>query len=166
MSTRPITILFLCTHNSARSIMAEALMNHLGEGRLEAFSAGSSPGENQQPNPLALQTLANNNIPTEGLFSKSWDAFAHEQSPRMDIVITVCDNAAEEACPVWPEHPATAHWGYPDPSRVQGSEEERLAAFQATFSLLKRRFEAFLALPLHEIDRKGLGEAARSLVHV
>lgn len=163
MSTRPVTVLFLCTHNSARSIMAEALMNHLAGGRVEAFSAGSTPGENQQPNPLALRTLERNNIPTEGLFSKSWDAFAHEHSPRMDIVITVCDSAAEEACPVWPEHPATAHWGYPDPSRVEGSEEERLAAFQNTFELLARRFNSFLELPLNDISRESLGEAARAL---
>lgn len=146
--------------------MAEALMKHMSEGRVEAFSAGSSPGENQQPNPLALKTLENNGISTEGLFSKSWDAFAHEHSPRMDIVITVCDNAAEEACPVWPEHPATAHWGYPDPSRVEGSEEVRLQAFQDIFDLLARRFKAFLELPLSETDRSGLGEQARALSKV
>src|SRR5207245_3943087 len=116
ISNQPINVLFLCTHNSARSILAEALLNHIGKGRLKAYSAGSSPRANQQPNPLGLKVLQATGISTEGLRSKSWDEFAGPDVPHMDLVITVCDNAAGEICPYWPGHPATAHWGYADPS--------------------------------------------------
>ncbi|MEO7547693.1 MAG: arsenate reductase ArsC, partial [Ramlibacter sp.] len=112
MCEQPINVLFLCTHNSARSILAEAVLNHIGKGRFRAFSAGSSPRENQQPNPLGLQVLQSAGIATEGLRSKSWDEFALPDAPHMDLVITVCDNAAGEQCPYWPGQPATAHWGY------------------------------------------------------
>ncbi len=105
----PLNVLFLCTHNSARSILAEATLNHIGDGRFQAYSAGSSPREHQQPNPLGLQVLQAAGIPTQGLRSKSWDEFAGAHAPQMDLIITVCDNAAGEVCPIWPGHPATAH---------------------------------------------------------
>lgn len=126
-SATPLNVLFLCTHNSARSILAEALLNAMGEGRFKAYSAGSSPRDNQQPNPLGLQVLQKAGIPTEGLRSKSWDEFAAPGAPHMDLIITVCDNAAGEVCPFWPGHPATAHWGYADPSEGNGSDEEKLS---------------------------------------
>ena len=138
-------VLFLCTHNSARSILAEALLNHVGDGRFRAFSAGSSPRENQRPNPLALQVLEEAGVSTQGLRSKSWDEFAQPGSPRMDLVVTVCDNAAGEVCPIWPGAPAKAHWGYADPSEVQGSEAERVAAFRQTMRAIRSRLEAFVA---------------------
>ena len=136
---RPLRILFLCTHNSARSILSEALLNHHGNGQFIAYSAGSSPRPNQQPNPFALQALALAGIPTTGLSSKSWDVFAGADAPAMDAIITVCDNAAGEVCPYWPGQPATAHWGYQDPSTTQGSDAEKLAAFQATLQLIQQR---------------------------
>src|SRR3569833_4230339 len=118
---RPLNVLFLCTHNSARSILAEAALNHIGGGRFKAFSAGSSPRENQRPNPFALDVLQESGISTERLRSKSWDEFAERGAHVMDLVVTVCDNAAGAACPVWPGPPAREHWGYADPSEVQGS---------------------------------------------
>ena len=121
MSAKPINVLFLCTHNSARSILAEATLTHIGGGRFQGFSAGSSPRENQQPNPIGLQTLRNAGIATEGLRSKSWDEFALPDAPHMDLIITVCDNAAGEVCPVWPGQPVTAHWGVYDPAAVTGA---------------------------------------------
>jgi protein-tyrosine-phosphatase len=142
---RPSNVLFLCTHNSARSILAEATLNHLGGGRFRAFSAGSSPRENQRPNPLALQVLQEAGIPTDGLRSKSWDEFAQPGAPLMDLVVTVCDNAAGEVCPIWPGHPRREHWGYADPSQVQGSEAERLEAFRQTLQAIRRRLERMLA---------------------
>jgi protein-tyrosine-phosphatase len=134
-----VNVLFLCTHNSARSILAEAALNHLGRGRFHAFSAGSSPRENQQPNPLALQVLREAGISTEGARSKSWDEFAAPGAPHMDLVITVCDNAAGEVCPIWPGHPARKQWGYPDPSEVQGTQEEMLQAFRETLAAIRQR---------------------------
>ncbi|HSI52976.1 MAG: arsenate reductase ArsC [Ramlibacter sp.] len=140
-----MNVLFLCTHNSARSILAEATLNHIGQGRFRAFSAGSSPRENQQPNPLALQALRDAGISTEGLRSKSWDEFAEADGPQMDLVITVCDNAAGEQCPLWPGHPAKAHWGYADPSEVKGSEAQRLEAFRHTLVAIRARLDQFVA---------------------
>jgi protein-tyrosine-phosphatase len=140
-----VNILFLCTHNSARSILAEAVLNGIGRGRFTAYSAGSSPRENQRPNPLAIAVLQEAGFDTAGLRSKSWDEFAAPGAPRMDLIVTVCDNAAGEECPVWPGHPATAHWGYPDPSEVQGSEEERKAAFRSTLFAIRNRLELFVA---------------------
>ena len=125
MNPKPLHVLFLCTHNSARSILAEAVLNHLGQGRFRAFSAGSSPKDNQQPNPLAIATLEKAGISTLGLTSKNWDVFALPDAPHMDLVITVCDNAAGEVCPYWPGQPATAHWGYADPSETVGTEEQK-----------------------------------------
>jgi arsenate reductase (thioredoxin) len=163
MKHEPLRVLFLCTHNSARSILAEALLNHLGAGRFEAFSAGSSPRENQRPNPIALRVLQAAGIPTENLRSKSWDEFATPGAPRMDLVITVCDNAAGETCPCWPGAPATAHWGYADPSEVQGSEEARVEAFGRTMRAIRQRLELMLALPADRLERSSLQRTARDL---
>lgn len=162
--TQPLNVLFLCTHNSARSILAEALLNHIGAGRFKAFSAGSSPRAHQQPNPLALQALQSVGVPTQGLRSKSWDEFGKDGAPHMDLVITVCDNAAGEACPFWPGHPATAHWGYPDPSGVEGSHEQKLAAFHKTMMAIRQRLEFFISLPVEGLDRLALQQHTRELV--
>ena len=164
-SLTPLNVLFLCTHNSARSILAEALLNHLGKGRFKAYSAGSSPRENQAPNPLALRTLEKAGIATEGLYSKSWDVFATPDAPQMDLVITVCDNAAGEVCPYWPGQPATAHWGYVDPSEAAGEDEQRLEAFRQTLHLIHRRLEIFINLPLARLDKMALAHSARELAH-
>ncbi|WP_298933966.1 arsenate reductase ArsC [uncultured Ramlibacter sp.] len=163
MSDKAINVLFLCTHNSARSILAEAALNALGRGRFQAYSAGSSPRENQRPNPMALQVLEKAGIPTQDLRSKSWDEFAQPDAPRMDLVITVCDNAAGEACPFWPGHPATAHWGYADPSEAQGSEEQRLEAFRQTLHAIRRRLELLVNLPADRVDKLLLQQTARDL---
>ena len=159
----PINVLFLCTHNSARSILAEALLNAMGGGRVRAYSAGSSPRENQQPNPLGLQVLDAAGIATQGLSSKSWDVFAAPDAPKMDLVITVCDNAAGEVCPYWPGQPATAHWGYADPSENQGSEEEKLAAFAQTLHQIKHRLDIFTSLPMASLGKMSLQQSARAL---
>ena len=153
MSEHPLHVLFLCTHNSARSILAEAILNHVGKGRFKAFSAGSHPRDNQQPNPLALQVLKNTGIPTEGLRSKSWDEFGKPDAPRMDLVITVCDNAAGEVCPHWPGQPATAHWGYADPSATEGSDAQKLEAFRQTLLALNRRLALLVSLPPEKLER-------------
>ena len=163
MSDSPINVLFLCTHNSARSILAEATLNHIGQGRFKAYSAGSSPRENQQPNPMALQVLANAGIDTTGLASKNWDVFGTPDAPQMHLVITVCDNAAGETCPYWPGQPATAHWGYPDPSEVQGTDEQRLEAFRQTLHAIRRRLELLVNLPLANVDKLMLQKQARDL---
>ena len=162
---RPVNVLFLCTHNSARSILAEAALNHIGGGRFRGWSAGSSPRENQQPNPLAIRVLRDAGIEAEGLRSKSWDEFAAPGAPQLDLVITVCDNAAGEQCPYWPGHPATAHWGYPDPSEVQGSEEVRLEAFRKTLAAIKHRLQLFVDLPAEKVDKPGLEQRARELAN-
>ncbi len=163
MSTEPINVLFLCTHNSARSILAEALLNRVGQGRFKAYSAGSSPRENQKPNPLALEVLQSAGIPTEGLSSKNWDEFGKPDAPVMNLVITVCDNAAGEVCPYWPGQPATAHWGYPDPSEVQGDHAHRLNAFRATLHEMRRRLDLLVSLPEASVSRLMLETTARNL---
>ena len=163
--TQPINVLFLCTHNSARSILAEALLNAVGKGRFKAFSAGSSPRENQQPNPLGLQVLQNAGIAIDGLHSKSWDVFASPDAPQMDLIITVCDNAAGEVCPVWPGHPATAHWSYSDPSEGDGSNAEKLEAFRKTLHAIKRRLELFCSLPDAKLEQALLQTSARQLAN-
>ena len=163
MSARPVNVLFLCTHNSARSILAEATLNHIGKGRFRAFSAGSSPRDNQQPNPLGLQVLKNAGISTEGLRSKSWDEFGKPDAPHMDLVITVCDNAAGEVCPYWPGQPATAHWGYADPSEVEGDEAKKLEAFRQTLLALHRRLELLINLPPEKLERAMVQQTARDL---
>ena len=159
----PINVLFLCTHNSARSILAEALLNHIGRGRFRAYSAGSSPRAQQQPNPLAIATLANAGVPTDGLRSKSWDEFALADAPHMDLVITVCDNAAGEACPFWPGHPATAHWGYADPSEGDGDEAHKREAFRQTLHAVRRRLDLLVNLPAASVERLMLQDTACSL---
>ena len=161
--TQPLNVLFLCTHNSARSILAEALLNHIGRGKFKAFSAGSSPKDNQQPNPMALATLQKANISIEGLSSKSWDVFADPNAPHMDLVITVCDNAAGEVCPYWPGQPATAHWGYADPSAGEGSDDEKMEAFKQTLHLIKRRLDIFTSLPMASLNKMALEKTARDL---
>ena len=163
MSNTSINVLFLCTHNSARSILAEAILNRYGQGRFKAYSAGSSPRDNQQPNPLALEVLQSAGIPTEGLHSKSWDDFGKPDAPKMDLVITVCDNAAGEACPYWPGQPATAHWGYPDPSEVQGDHDQKLNAFKATLHNMRRRLDLLVSLPEASVARLMLEQSARAL---
>ena len=160
---KPINVLFLCTHNSARSILAEAVLNALGKGRFAAYSAGSSPRDHQRPNPLALEVLQKAGIPTEGLHSKSWDVFGQASAPHMDLVITVCDNAAGEVCPYWPGQPATAHWGYPDPSEVKGSEEQQREAFRQTLHAIRRRLELLVNLPASGVDKLMLQTKARAL---
>lgn len=150
----PCSVLFLCTANSARSIMAEGLLNHLGEGRFRAYSAGSHPGG--RVNPLAVETLKEMGCAVEGLRSKGWDEFAAPGAPPIDLVFTVCDNAAGEACPIWPGRPVTAHWGVPDPAAVEGPEAERRAAFREAARTLRRRIELLASLPLERLDREAL----------
>ena len=160
---KPINVLFLCTHNSARSILSEALLNAIGNGRFRAYSAGSSPRENQQPNPLGLAVLQGAGISTEGLHSKSWDVFATPQAPQMDLIITVCDNAAGEVCPIWPGHPSTAHWSYPDPSEGNASDEVKREAFRQTMIAIKRRLELLCSLSPEKLERAMLQSSARAL---
>ncbi len=151
MTDRTWNVLFLCTGNTARSILAEGILAHLGKGRFRAFSAGSHP--KGVVNPLALEELRRAGLPAEGFRSKSWDEFAAPGAPAMDFVFTVCDAAASEPCPVWIGQPATAHWGIPDPAAVEGTDEERRRAFREAATALRRRIELFLALPLEKLDR-------------
>jgi arsenate reductase len=151
---RPYNVLFLCTGNSARSILAESLLNRNGAGKFKAYSAGSFP--KGQVNPHALALLKRLDFPTEGLRSKSWDEFARAGAPQLDFVFTVCDNAANEVCPVWPGQPVTAHWGVPDPAAVEGSEAEIAAAFRDALLLLERRIELFADLPVKSLDKMSL----------
>ena len=191
-ATKPVNVLFLCTHNSARSILAEAILNSIGKGRFKAFSAGSSPRDQQQPNPMALKTLASAGISTDGLRSKSWDEFATTDAAHvrrdgpplastapsggsephevgsvgavvMDLVITVCDNAAGEVCPFWPGQPATAHWGYADPSAIDGTDVEKMEAFRQTLHAIKRRLDLLVNLPPTSVERLMLEQSARQL---
>lgn len=149
MSDAPLNVLFLCTGNSARSIMAEAILNDLGGGRLAGYSAGSHPSG--KVNPFAIELLLTKRLPTEGLRSKRWDEFAQPGAPFMHFVFTVCDQAAAEMCPVWPGKPMTAHWGVPDPAAVQGSDEEKRRAFLAAYAELHRRISIFSSLPLDKL---------------
>ncbi len=146
---KPFTVLFLCTGNSARSILAEAIMNHIGGGRFRAFSAGSQP--KGQVHPLSLNLLRKNDIAIDGLHSKSWTAFAGADAPAMDLIVTVCDSAAGEACPIWPGHPLTAHWGMPDPAAAEGPPDERRAAFNDAFETLERRIHMLAGLPVESL---------------
>jgi arsenate reductase len=170
MDDRVYNVLFLCTGNSARSILAEAILNREGRGRFRAFSAGSFP--KGQVHPAALHVLGNLGYATEGFRSKSWDEFAAPDAPRLDFVFTVCDNAAGETCPLWPGQPMTAHWGIPDPAAVEGSEAEVRAAFFEAYRLLFNRITLFTALPIASIDRMSLqskldriGTAAEAPAH-
>jgi arsenate reductase (thioredoxin) len=148
------TVLFLCTGNSARSILAEAYLNSAGKGRFAAYSAGSQPAG--KVNPFALELLERNRIPMQGLRSKSWDEFARPGAPRLDFIFTVCDNAAGETCPIWPGQPVTAHWGIQDPAAVQGSDEAKRKAFLRAFSELTTRTNLFMSLPIEKLDRLAL----------
>lgn len=159
---RPIAVLFLCTHNSARSILAEALLNHLGEGRFIGYSAGSEPRTTGLPNPLAIEALTEAGIATDGLRSKSWHEFTGHDGPHIDLVITVC-GAADAACPVFPGAPATAHWGYPDPSAGEAPESIKRAAFRRTLKQIGERLGRLVALPDALLHSKGLQQAARDL---
>jgi arsenate reductase len=150
MITRPYHVLFLCTGNTARSILAESILRHLGAGRFAAFSAGSHP--KGVVHSLAKQVLAAHRYPSDALRSKSWTEFAQPGAPSMDFIFTVCDSAAGESCPIWPGHPASAHWGIADPASVEGSEEDQLAAFEQAFGLLHARIAAFVDLPLDALD--------------
>lgn len=150
--TDPVyNVLFLCTGNSARSILAEAILNHAGGGRFRAFSAGSHP--RGAVHPYALELLDKLGHPLDGLSSKSWDVFAASGAPKPDFVFTVCDSAAQEACPVWPGQPVSAHWGLPDPAAVEGSEAEKRLAFAEAYRMLNHRISAFVNLPLASLDR-------------
>jgi arsenate reductase len=151
---KTFNVLFVCTGNSARSIIAEGLTNALGKGRFKAYSAGSQP--KGAVHPMALQTLASARVPTDGFRSKSWDEFARPDAPQMDFVFTVCDQAAGEPCPFWPGQPMTAHWGLRDPAAVEGSEEVKAKAFLETLVVLRRRIELMLALPLHTLERQAI----------
>jgi arsenate reductase (thioredoxin) len=151
---RPFNVLFLCTGNSARSIMAESILRSLGGGRFNAHSAGSRPAG--RLNPFALEMLERNRLPTEGLRSKSWDEFVQPGAPRLDFVFTVCDNAAGEVCPVWPGQPMTAHWGIPDPAAVEGSDDAKRKAFAEASRTLLNRIRAFASLPLDKLERLSL----------
>ena len=154
MSERIFNVLFLCTGNSARSILAESILDKDGAGRFRAFSAGSMP--KGEVNPLALQTLERFGYPTAGLRSKSWDEFESGDAPQMDFVFTVCDNAAGEVCPIWPGHPFKAHWGIEDPAAVEGSTVEKLTAFVTAFRYLRYRIDAFVALPVAKLETSSL----------
>jgi len=154
MDSSPFNVLFLCTGNSARSIMAETILNALGKGRFKAYSAGSHP--TGRVSPLAIELLQANRLPVEGLRSKSWDEFAQAGAPFLHFVFTVCDQAAAEMCPVWPGQPMSAHWGVPDPAAVTGSDEVKRKAFFAAYSALNRRISIFVSLPLAKLDRMAL----------
>lgn len=156
MSARPYHVLFLCTGNSARSILAESIINKMGKGKFRGFSAGSHP--KGQVHPIALELLRHLGFPTESLRSKSWDEFAAPQGPHLDFVFTVCDNAAGEVCPYWPGQPMTAHWGIPDPAAIEGTDMEKSLAFREAFRSMETRIKLFLSLPLAAIDRMRLKE--------
>ncbi len=156
MADKVYNVLFLCTGNSARSILAESIINKLGKGKFRGFSAGSHP--KGQVHPIALTLLRQLDFPTDGLRSKSWDEFAAPNTPHLDFVYTVCDNAAGEVCPAWPGQPMTAHWGIPDPAAAQGTDVEKGFAFREAFRLMETRIKLFLSLPLASIDRMRLKE--------
>jgi arsenate reductase len=149
--TDVFNVLFLCTGNSARSILAECILNREGRGRFRAFSAGSQP--KRQVHPFAVDLLKKLNHPTAGLRSKSWEEFARADAPRLDFVFTVCDNAANEVCPVWPGQPITAHWGLPDPAAAEGTDAERHLAFAEAYRMLSNRISVFVSLPIRSLDR-------------
>jgi arsenate reductase len=149
-----LNVLFLCTGNSARSILAEAYLNSAARGRFKAYSAGSHPAG--KVNPFALELLSRNRIDTAGYRSKSWDEFAQPDAPTLDFVLTVCDNAAREVCPIWPGQPITAHWGVQDPAAVTGTDDEKRDAFRRAFAALRTRIDRLLALPVEKLDRRVL----------
>lgn len=157
-------VLFLCTGNTARSVLAEGILRKLGEGRFRAYSAGSQP--KGMINPFALKVLGAYDFPTDGYRSKSWEEFSGPDAPVMDFVFTVCDSAAGEACPFWPGQPMTAHWGIPDPAAVEGTDIEKEAAFVTAFKQMRNRIEVFTALPLKSIDAMTLGARLKDIGHL
>jgi arsenate reductase (thioredoxin) len=161
VTDRPYNVLFLCTGNSARSILAEALVNHWGGGRFVGYSAGSAP--QGKVHPIALELLEHLNMPTQGMRSKSWNEFGKPEAPKLDFVFTVCDNAAAEACPVWPGQPMTAHWGVADPAAVEGSDTDKWLAFRQAFRELESRIKVFTSLPIQSLDRVKLQERLRDI---
>lgn len=161
MADRVYNVLFLCTGNSARSILAEAIMNHRSRGRFKAFSAGSHP--KGAVNPMALALLERMGLATEGLRSKDWNEFAEPGAPLLDFAFTVCDNAAREACPVWPGQPMTAHWGQPDPVAVEGTDLDKMTAFRDAFRMLERRIALFTSLPIASLDQLALRNKIREI---
>jgi arsenate reductase (thioredoxin) len=161
MNTPQYNVLFLCTGNSARSIMAERLMERWGKDRFRAYSAGSHP--TGKVNPLAIEMLAKANLPIDGLRSKTWDEFAAPGAPNLDFVFTVCDQAAGEVCPAWPGKPVTAHWGVPDPAAATGSDEQRLHAFREAFRALENRIRLFASLPIEKLDKLTLARKVREI---
>jgi arsenate reductase len=164
MTERTYNVLFLCTGNSARSILAEGILRRDGQGRVTAYSAGSQP--KGTVNPLALKVLGDHGYPTDGYRSKSWDEFAAPGAPVMDFVLTVCDSAAGEACPVWPGHPSIAHWGIDDPAAVEGSDTDKEQAFVRAFEFLKSRIGTFVHLPLAGLDRFTIGTRLQAIGHL
>jgi protein-tyrosine-phosphatase len=161
MADKTYNVLFICTGNSARSILAEALMNHYGRGQFKAYSAGSHP--TGTVNPFALEELRRLHLPTDGYRSKSWDEFAAPGAPKLDFAFTVCDKAAGEVCPIWPGQPMTAHWGVPDPAAVEGTDEQRHLAFKETAVILQRRIQLMLSLPLERLDAMSLQRELREI---
>jgi arsenate reductase (thioredoxin) len=164
MVSNPFNVLFLCTGNSARSILAESLLNHWGAGRFRGYSAGSFP--KGAVHPRSLELLRSLELPTDGFRSKSWDEFAAPGAPVMDFVFTVCDQAAGEVCPIWPGHPVTAHWGLPDPASVEGSDRDQAQAFRDTLRALQNRIKVFIALPLASLDRLALKREVAAIGHL
>ncbi|WP_439599991.1 arsenate reductase ArsC [Devosia sp.] len=161
MPDKIYNVLFLCTGNSARSVLGEVLLNQLGQGRFKAYSAGSTPRGSIHP--MTLETLQRAGLPTDGLRSKSWDEFAGPNAPKMDFVFTVCDNAAGETCPIWPGQPMTAHWGVEDPAAETGPEFKQQAAFEDALRFLRNRITAFINLPLESIDRLSLSSKLKGI---
>ena len=161
MSDHAYNVLFLCTGNSARSILAEVIMNQVGGGRFKAYSAGSQP--NGRVNPFAIELLKKNSLPTDGLRSKSWDEFAAPGAPQLDFVFTVCDNAAGEVCPMWPGQPVTAHWGVEDPAAVEGTDDEKRRAFAQAYTVLRNRIQMFASLRFSALDRLALTDRLREI---
>lgn len=164
MSARTYKVLFLCTGNSARSILAEAILNHAGKGRFRAFSAGSHPAG--KVNPWAIELLKRQGLEVADLRSKSWDEFAAPGAPQLDFIFTVCDNAAGEVCPVWPGQPMTAHWGIEDPAAVAGSEEDKRRAFSRAFAEMNRRVSLFINLPLAKLDAMAIKRELDRIGHL
>ena len=161
MTEKAYNILFLCTGNSARSIMAEALVTTMSKGRFKGFSAGSKPSG--KVNPFAIEQVKKTGYPIDNLRSKSWDEFAGPDAPHMDFIITVCDNAAGEACPYWPGHPAVAHWGFEDPAAIEGTDEEKRAAFERIFRQITARMNTFVSLPIHMLEMHAIEQEIKKI---